>query len=352
MRPHHSAAAELEVQRLSYDTLFTMKSLIPVLLLVLLYGRAFGFAPFGRHEQQQQRSTGRQQRLTCSSLLMAAKRNKLSAKERRKRRAKQLAPLPVTGKPVDFNSKPAVVTTEEPIPKEETFADDAPPMQRAQQLLEAQRKSVDMLTYVRERVEALDYQEIQSSLSSSGYSVVDNFLDRSDVIDQLSHEGLTLFQNDDMEVDLTNLGSGEYICKIQGGEEQYKSCPRSVEFVVSTTKFMPPAFKGWNLDPSACMATMRLFNKKAQQASLELLSGELPVRPLSIVATEEKDARKISVLYYPSDGGGITLENGETIRGKRDRLILLTSDSCVHRKEPWNGEEDAATCIELHLVQG
>ena len=295
--------------------------------------------------------------MTVSSSHLMAKR-KLSAKEKRKRRAKQLVPRPVTGKPVNFNTKPAVAAQEPSVQHDATTStdsDDAPPMQRAAQLLEAQRKSVDMLTLVRERVESLDYENIQSSLSSGGYSVVDNFLERDDIIDALSQEGLQLFEHYDMETDLNNLGSGEYICSIQGGEEQYKLSPRSVEFVVSLTKHMAPAFRGLNLDPSACMATMRIYDKEAQQASLKLLPGELlPERPFSIVATEDNDARKISILYYPSDSGaGITLENGETVPGKRDRLILLQSESCVHRKEPWNGDqvECYASCIELHLVQ-
>jgi hypothetical protein len=323
-----------------------MNSIVSVLLVVLFHGRAFGFAPFLEHH----RAACRRHHDTTSLSLFMAKR-KLSAKEKRKRRARQLTPRPVTGKPVNFNTKPAVVQE-----LQETSPDDAaPPTQRAQQLLEAQRKSVEMLTLVREKVESLNYEDIQSSLSSSGYSVIDNFLDQGEIIDKLSQEGLDLFEHYDMETDLNNLGSGEYICSIQGGEKQYKISPRSVEFVVSLTKHMAPAFQGLNLDPSACMATMRIYDKETQQASLNLLPEELiPERPLSIVATDDNDARKISALYYPSDGGaGITLENGETISGKRDRLILFRSETCIHRKEPWNGSQvDYASSIELHLVQG
>jgi len=320
-----------------------MRPLVLV-LLVLLHGEGIAFAPFLRHERA----------FHATTCLHMAKRSKLSAKEKRKRRAKQLQPRPVTGKPVNFD-KPAVNEQQESTPAQETSTsdgDNAPPTERAKQLLEAQRKSVDMLTHVRERVEALDYGEIQSSLSEKGYAVVDDFVRRDDIINELQQEGLALFQKEDMEVDLTNVGSGEYLCKIEGGEEQYKVCPRTVEFVVSVTKHMAPSFVGSNLDPSACMATMRTYDKKAQEASLELLSGALTQRPLDVVANEDQDARKISVLYYPKDGSGVSFENEKTISGKRDRLLLLKSDTCLHRKESWSGDEVNASCIELHLIQG
>lgn len=310
-----------------------------LVLLVLLYSRSLAFVPslHARHACRRHQTW---------AVKMAAKRKNLSAKERRRRRAKQLQPLPVTGNPVNFN-KPISTgnDNEQPAPATDT----APPNERAKELLEAQRKSVDMLTHVRERVEALDYGEIKSSLSEKGYFVVDNFLERDDIIDELQQEGVALFEKDEMEVDLTNLGSGEYFCKIEGGEEQYKTCPRTVELVVSVTKHMAPAFQD-SLDPSACMATMRLYDKKAQQASLELLPGELPERPLDIVAKEDNDARKISLLYYPTNGCGVAFENDETIPGNRDQLVLLKSDTCLHRKVPWNN--DNASCIELHLIQG
>lgn len=314
-----------------------------VLFLVTLSSQSLAFAPFLPISVE---SASRQHYHHATTIThLAAKRNKLSAKEKRKRRAKQLQPRPLSGKPVNFD-KPTVDIDE----KQAEATADAPPSERAQQLVEAQRKSVSMLTHVRERVEALDYEEIQSSLDEKGYAVIDSFLEKDDIIDELQQEGLALFENDKMEVDLTNLGSGEYVCKIEGGEEQYTTCPRSVEFVVSMTKHMAPLFSG---DPSACMATMRTYDKKAQQASLELLSGEPSKRPLQIVATEEKDQRKISVLYYPTKGGGVTFDDETTIPAERDRLFILKSDSCLHRQEPWSGEDgEKASCIELHLIQG
>jgi hypothetical protein len=323
-----------------------MKSL-GLLLFVWMHGRSLAFV-----------SVGKAPAFHHSSSLNMAKRNKMSAKEKRKRRAKQLQPRPVTGKPVNFKKSEAVDTEPQSEAAQEQAAaandDEAPPTERAKQLLEAQRKSVDMLTHVRERVEALDYNEIQSNLSEKGYSVIDNLLQRSEIIDDLCKEGVALFQEEDaMNVDLNKLGSGEYVCKIEGGEEQYKMCPRSVEFVVSMTKHMAPAFQGSNLDPSACMAIMRTYDKKAQEASLELLSGEVPKRPLQIVANEEGDARKITAFYFPTPGGGVTFDEETTIPAKRDRLFLLQSDTCRHRMEPWTDMGDNnANCIELHLIQG
>lgn len=322
-----------------------MKSLGLLLFVVWMHGRSLAFVPIGKAPAFRQ--------------LNMAKRNKLSAKEKRKRRAKQLQPRPVTGKPVNFEKSEAVDTKQQSEAAQQAAAaandNEAPPTERAKQLLEAQRKSVDMLTHVRERVEALDYNEIQSNLSEKGYIVIDNFLQRSEIIEDLCKEGVALFQEEDaMNVDLNKLGSGEYVCKIEGGEEQYKTCPRSVEFVVGMTKHMAPAFQGSNLDPSACMAIMRTYDKKAQQASQELLSGEVPKRPLEIVANEEGDARKITAIYFPTPGGGVTFDEEETtIQAKRDRLFLLQSDKCLHRMEPWNDlEDDNANCIELHLIQG
>ena len=316
-----------------------MRSLV-LLLIVLVHCRVLGFVPFVRP-----------QRAACHSTLQMAKR-KLSMAEKRKRRAKKLPPRPVTGKPVNFDKFVEMEGEAQQESKQVDDSGDTPPTERAKQLLEAQRKSVDMLTHVRERVEALDYDKIKSSLDSKGYSVVDDFLQKDYIIDELRKEGLALFQKEDMEVDLTNLGSGEYVCKIEGGEEQYVICPRTVELVVSMTKHMAPAFQQ-NLDPSACMSTMRTYDRKAQQASLELIGKDVPKRALGIVATEEKDSRKISLFYYPNEGGGVAFENEQTIPANRDRLFLLKSDSCLHRKEPWNDKElDNASCIELHLIKG
>ena len=272
-------------------------------------------------------------------------KRKLSSAEKRKKRAKRLVPKPVTGKPVNFEKKPVEDDDSEP-----------PPTERAKKLLHAQRTSVAMLTLVRERVEELDYDAIQKSLSSSGYHVVDGFLQNDDIVTELQEEGLSLLKKDLMEVDLDHLGSGEYVCKIEGGEEQYQSCPRSVELVVSTTKHMAPAFD--NLDGSVCMAIMRTYDHKAQMASLQLLKN-VPERPMDILAKEENDVRRLNLLYYPispqwQGEGGVTLESGERIQAKRDRLVFLKSDTCVHRKEPWLGKDglEHASCIELHLIAG
>lgn len=297
-----------------------------------------------------------------SHCLDMAKRSKLSFAEKRKRRGKRLPPRPLSGKPVNFN-KPV---KEEPIAKRsETPEEQAPPMKRAEALLEAQRKSVGMLTLVRERVESLNYDDIQLSLETRGYFVVDDFLNNDDIVNELQNEGEALFKNDRMEVDLQHLGSGEYVCMIEGGEGQYTECPRSVELVVSATKHMSPAFEGKELNPSACMATMRYFDRKARLASLELLQGkgndiDMLERPFGIMGSEENDARRISLLYYPisnywHDEGGVTFEDtGETIPAKRDRLILLKSETCRCRQEPWKGKEglESASCVELHLVKG
>lgn len=335
-----------------HQLLGTMR-IIPLLSLVLIMLQgSLAFAPFVIA-----REAGR-----SSHCLDMAKRTKLSFADKRKRRAKRLPPLPIMGKPVNFDRP----LKEEPIAKSSTTPEEqAPPMTRAEEVLEAQRKSVGMLTLVRERVESLNYDDIQSSLETRGYFVVDDFLNNDDIVNELQKEGEALLRKDRMEVDLQQLGSGEYVCMIEGGEEQYTECPRSVELVVSATKHMSPAFEGKELNPSACMATMRTFDRKARLASLELLQGEnkdidMPERPFGIVATEENDARRISLLYYAisndwQDEGGVTFEEtGETIPAKRDRLLLLESETCRYRQERWKGKEglERASSVELHLVKG
>ena len=259
---------------------------------------------------------------------------------------------------------------------------------RAQKLIQAQRDSVDMLTSVRERVENTlpDGNIIQSSLDAKGYFVFDDFLESSKIIGLLRQE--TLQSTDmlsSMEVDISNIGSGEYIASIKGGEEQYALCPRLVELVVSTTKHLPVQLEtneskeNPSLDTSACMATLRTFDRSAFKASLELLAGEnsneddvindaSKNKPFSIVATEPDDQRKISMLYYilpetwvESDGGGISFacdgnDSSELVNAKSDRLVIFKSDTAKHRREPWRGNDDDSndhgigSCVELHFV--
>jgi hypothetical protein len=243
-----------------------------------------------------------------------------------------------------------------PVP---SVQEEGSPQQLAKQMVEAQRTSIDMLTFVRQRVECLPLTTIMESLNKDGYVVVDDFLASEDAVSKIQAEGLALFEKEMMETDLTKLGCGEYLASIKGGDDQYLVCPRTIELVVSITKHMPPSLSEFDLDGSNCMAFMRTYDRSSQLASLALVEGaELAApQPFDIVAKEEDDTRKVTLLYYPiaaewSDGG-ITIEKGERlISAKRDRLILLLSDSCRHRPEYFAGDEsrERASCLELHLI--
>lgn len=229
----------------------------------------------------------------------------------------------------------------------------------AKQMVDAQRKSIDMLTFVRQRVESLPLTTIVESLTTDGYVVVDDFLANEDAVSKIQAEGLALFEKDTMETDLTRLGSGEYIISIKGGDEQYIVCPRTIETVVSITKHLTTSLSGFDLDGSNCMANMRTYDRSSRQASRALVQSHdvLIQQPFQTIADGENDGRKVTLLYYPiapgSSDGGVRMERDELlISAKRDRLILLRSDSCRHRHEYFEGNEGTpnASCLELHFL--
>ena len=269
-------------------------------------------------------------------------------------------------------STETTTTTTEGLDASKKITDPTLAKTKAQQLIDAQRDSIAMLTHVTEKIQELPTAIIRDALDETGYIVIDGFLGRStdyDAIPLLRDEGRSMLAH--MEADLTNLGSGEYTVALKGGEDQYTQCPRSVEFVVSTTKHMV-SHLGLNdtLDDGASMATLRTFDRKAFKASLALLTGKEDedlvgesTKPFGIVATEENDQRRITLMYYivsstwdsSNCGGGLTFEgDGATVEAKSDRLVILKSDTCSFRRDPWKGsdaeENMTGTCLELHLV--
>ncbi|VEU38345.1 unnamed protein product [Pseudo-nitzschia multistriata] len=263
--------------------------------------------------------------------------------------------------------------------------------EKAKELLKAQRDSVNMLTMVKECImDRLSQSEFQATLQENGFAVVEDFLgsgsDNNDdktaspasILSQLQEEGSQMLEKGGMEVDMANLGKGLYIAPVAGGEEQYTTCPRMVEIVVSTTKHVPEVFgdesneaaKPLKLDASACMATLRTFDRKALKASTALLTGSENVDdvldkviPFSIVADQVDDQRKLSLYYYivPDNwdkacGGGLEFESGEKFYAKNDRLIVFYSDVTKQKDIAWRGSDDApekmiGNVLELHLVR-
>ncbi len=248
--------------------------------------------------------------------------------------------------------------------------------EKAKELLKAQRASVNMLTLVKERaMKLLPAEAVFQGLEENGYAVIDDFLNDDSILTQLEEEGIKMLLGD---VVAGGVGTGEYIAKIEGGRKQYCLCPRIVELVVSTTKHLPAAFESAtassgfripSLDPSACMATLRLFDRKALRASLSLLTGkddgtildensDLSTL-LGTVVSDDSDQRMLSLHYYmitnkwkEEYGGGLLFEAG-MVPAKRDRLVIFKSDATKFMPIPWKGSDSEqstaiASSIELH----
>lgn len=315
--------------------LFIMNSsLLPLLLLLLLSSHTRAFLS-NRHRLP-------------NSFLLLAKRKKLSAAEKRKRRAqKQVSHTIQTRKPVSFKEETVQVETEA------ADAVDQEVEGKAQQLLEAQRQSVAMLTRVKEAVESIDVSELERK----GYMVVDDLLEDLDGLERLAVEGQgMLVEHGQMTADVERLGSAEYITRLKGGQEQYQYCPRAIEWVVSCTKHFPVA----HVDRTQTMAFMRTFDRKAYLASLQLLTGSIDDgggksdAPFGLVVDGDDDRRIISMRYYlnSDSGSNLTFETtGETVAAARDRLIVWKSASTSYRADPWQGDAPYGSCIELHLLQ-
>jgi hypothetical protein len=278
---------------------------------------------------------------------------------------------------LDFTSPATEEEGEESSGKESIqVANPRAAAEKAKELLKAQRESVNMLTMVKERIEysLCNNTAAIEQLQSQGFAIVDNFLNDESILQEIEEEGRRMVENGDMIVDTANLGTGEYTTALQGGEKQYALCPRMVEFVVSSTKHVPEVFGGEEnimaLDTSACMATLRSFDRKALKASLALLTGkedddvldaQTNASPLQVIANEEDDQRRLSLYYYvlskdweESYGGGLTFESG-VVPAKRDRLVMFYSDSTKCKTIPWKGSDTTTSTIignsiELHLV--
>lgn len=315
--------------------------------------------------------------------------------EKRKRRSKRIAQsgaspqqqnLPPSK--LDFKTPPKPVQPTTAVQQQETAlqqpSDDdttttttTTTATKAQQLIDSQRKSVAMLTAVKQAIDRLPAQEMESSLAEKGFWYGDNILDSLEILQELESEGNRMLEF--MTQDLNRLGSGEFIVEVKGGEDQYQQCPRIIEWVVSTTKHLPERFKNDSsssvlLDASRTMATLRTFDFKTLQASRQLLmtegAAELPERPFGTTVTDpETDLRRISLCYYlvPPDwsedcGGGLSfcsskkdMEDITSVAAKRDRLVVWKSCDQLVRQDAFTGMMDGgrstvASCIELHLV--
>ena len=316
--------------------------------------------------------------------------------ERRQRRHQKSLGGP---NPYEGLESPKITISREDSETKETIrvANPEAAAEKAKELLKAQRESVDTLTMVKEKIlDKLSDTEFRQELETNGYGVVDHLLgdtkhSNSPILSELLEETKVMLEHGDMEIDQANLGKGQYIAAIGGGEKLYGLCPRLVEFVVSTTKHVPEAFgapkddKNDNNDDSndnyvpsvlelcdsACMATLRSFDRQNLKASLELLKVEDEDAflnndevPCSVIA-DANDQRKLSLFYYivPPDwnknmdcGGGLVLQNEfytVQIFAVPDRLLVVYSDTKKCKPAPWRGNDNNATSgnvLELHLI--
>jgi hypothetical protein len=232
-----------------------------------------------------------------------------------------------------------------------------------------------------------NHHRLTESLQRDGFGYVDSFLNHdSFYLNALYKEAIAVLMMESsssssfqMQPDINHLGSGEYTVSIQGGSEQYQICPRSIEWVVTTTKYWGIGMADWeHLDHTNCMATMRTFDRKSQLSSWELLVGEssakfndqnttgMPSRSFEkVVVDSNVDKRRISMRYYLVDdewdemcGKGLTFvtntrDQQQAIAAKRDRLVIWRSDACMLRQEIWKGNDKSnyGSCIELHLLE-
>jgi hypothetical protein len=328
---------------------------------------------------------------SASTCLFMAKKNKPSMAERRQRRQGKMKGSnrsnPAINLPpckLDFTTT-STATQINPEEGPIRVPNPTAAAEKAKELLKAQRASVNMLTLVKERIQKLlsspesgVTSDTITTLQRQGYAVVDGFLDDEAIISELMSEAQQMLHGGDMEVDTSNLGTGEYITPLQGGNKQYSICPRMVEFVVSSTKNMPKIFQDdessnlcITLNDSASMATFRAFDRKALKASLTLLMGNPDdqvldsagdLSDLAVIADKEDDQRRLAMYYYilPEDwdeecGGGLVFGSGSA-PAKRDRLVIFYSDTTKCRAIPWKGKDDDShskiqgSTIELHLV--
>ena len=283
--------------------------------------------------------------------------------EKRKRRGRKLPPRKVDRPAVLDRTAPVdqwapTQTTDEAVAQMKSQEEDAAAkaaaaeeaaiQARAAELIASQRKSVDTLTRIKERVEALPYDVMGAELQGKGYYVMDRFLDQDELVTEMEAEALAMMQGDKLERDVSNLESGEFATRITGGEEQYTDLPRTVEYIVSSTRHMPPLLEemgggdvlGCTLDATASTGTLRVFDRKARESSLALLSEAPPPRDYALVNEgNASDPKKITVVYFlsnwnGSEGGGLGFEDGTVVSPASDRLVVFRSDTCKHRMEP------------------
>uniref|UniRef100_A0A7S2V8D1 Uncharacterized protein n=1 Tax=Entomoneis paludosa TaxID=265537 RepID=A0A7S2V8D1_9STRA len=316
--------------------------------------------------------------IRCGNLPLHAKRKKESmAQKRARRNSKQRREVETAPSRGDVTTLFKQEDSQKQVAeREKASADAAEVTSKAQQLLDRQKESISFLSLIREAVERLDAEQLSLSLREKGYFVVDKFLSDESLLNNLQKETLILYEDGNvtqLDTSETALGfSGEFITALKGGENQYQSAPRSVEWVVGMTKHMPSKLE--ELDSSNCMAFLRTYDRDARSAARKLFFGEdkqeendrsaqdePTCSPFGIEASDKDDMRYLTLRYYlvsndwDPAAGALRFEiTGETIQAKSDRLVIYKSKETMVQKDAWFlGQNDQArgNCIELHLIQ-
>lgn len=337
-------------------------------------------------------------------------KNTTSMTEKRKKRGKKIMPK-IMERPKVLDELPNPDKWDETLSSTDDGKEEQSSIQKKEEeiarskaaaLIALQKKSVEVLTHVRSRVESLPSDDIVRSINGGMYIVFDDILG-SELCSEIKTEGQAMYRANKLELDLTaGVTSGEYVVPIKGGQEQYADCPRSVEYVVSLTRHfagmlnksvktgdelteeMPTSTTmnslGYKLDETASISSLRVFDRKARLSSLALLTGkenlddsmlappDIEKTPFSYIVdgnSDEVDLRRITAVYFmtPYDwdtecGGGITFRDADgrdvSIEAKNDRLLLFNSEKSLHRVEKWigrNGIEGSCSCIVTHFVR-
>ena len=188
-----------------------------------------------------------------------------------------------------------------------------------------------------------------------------------DLLQEMLEEGIEMLSNDKLERDITRLGEGEFLSLITGGDK-YVDCPRLTEYVVCMTRHLPPLLNELDtaLSNAASMGSIRMYDRKTKLGTAELLcdssDDNTVAKPFGVVCENDDDSRKVTAMLFLSSknwdstcGGSITMESGESIDAVRDRLVLLRSDTCLHRLGTWIGKDEEgfqhAACVTVHFVK-
>lgn len=240
------------------------------------------------------------------------------------------------------------------------------------------------MTFIRKRVEEhFPVDDAAESLMNNGYFIYDGFLTSQssnneladidaafgdELLSEMFEEGIDMLSSDKLERDITRLGEGEFVSLITGGDK-YVDCPRLTEYVVCMTRHLPSLLNKLDavLSNTASMGSIRMYDRKTKLGTAALLVSNTPDedkvnRPFGVVCENNDDGRRVTAQLFLSSkswdsscGGGITIEDGESVAAIRDRLVLLRSDTCSHRLDSWTGSDEDdmihAGCVTIHFVK-